>query len=149
MILTSVEMASLSRAMAIIHCKIAMPTRWLARGTHNMAAVGCDWSARSMGKVTDASHDAMAKTEAGPKFFLGGDSANSIFSRTDEDKDGVRQPLQPLVDAMQCCMGEFVVVSMQAGLFHFLKLSTQHATSNCNRGEADGSGGWTIEGPAV
>ena len=104
--MTSVEMVALSRVMAIVHCKIAMPMRWLAGNTHNMAAVGHDWSARSMDKAIDALHDAMVEVASDPKLFLDEEFMNTIFSKIDEDEEGAPRPLQPLVDAMEFHVGE-------------------------------------------
>ena len=81
-IITSMEMVALSRAMAIVHFKISMPMRWLAGSSHNMHAVGYDWSARSMGKAIDALHNAMVKIEADGKKFLDEDFMNNMFPRS-------------------------------------------------------------------
>jgi hypothetical protein len=62
-VLTSLEMVSLCRVMAILHFKVCMPMRWLAGNTHALGQTGYDWSARSMGKAIDALHDALMKIE--------------------------------------------------------------------------------------
>ena len=58
-ILTSMEMISLCREMVILHFKMCMPMRWLARNTHTIAQVGYNWSTRSMGKVIGVLYDVM------------------------------------------------------------------------------------------
>ena len=84
-VLTSMEMVALSRIMAIVHYKIAMPMRWLAGSTHNMYAVGYDWSARSIGKEIDALHDAMVEIEKDGKQFLDKTFMNAIFNKIHVD----------------------------------------------------------------
>ena len=100
-ILTSVEMVALTRVMAVIHYKIAMPMRWLAGNTHHMPAVGYDWSARSMGKAIDALHDSLVELAKDGNKFLDEDFINNIFLEIDEDNEGNKRPLEPLVEAMQ------------------------------------------------
>ena len=109
-ILTSVEMVALARVMAIIHYKIAMPMRWLAGNTHHMPAVGYNWSARSMGKAIDALHDALVELAKDGSKFLDEDFMNNIFSEIDEDEEGNKRPLEPLVEAMEYYMGEDVIL---------------------------------------
>ena len=105
-VLTSVEMVALARVMAIIHYKIAMPMRWLSGNTHHMHAVGYDWSARSMGKAIDALHDALVELSEDGNLFLDEDFMNNIFSEIDEDDEGSKRPLAPLVEAMEYYMGK-------------------------------------------
>ena len=50
-VLTSVEMISLTRAMSIVHLSICLPVRWLAANTHTLSAYA--WGVRSMGRVID------------------------------------------------------------------------------------------------
>ena len=105
-VLTSSEMVALSRVMAIVHFKIALPMRWLAGSTHIIGALGYDWSARSMGKAIDALHDALVKIEDNGELFLDEQFMTDIFSKIDEDEQGKRQPLEPLKEAMEYYMGE-------------------------------------------
>ena len=98
-------MVALSRVMAIVHFKITMPIRWLAGSSHNMHAVGYDWSARSMGKAIGALHDAMVQMEGDGKKFLDENFVNSIFSKIHVTDDGELEPLEPLVDYMKYYMG--------------------------------------------
>ena len=108
-ILTSVEMVALTRVMAVIHYKIAMPMRWLAGNTHHMPAVGYDWSARSMGKAIDALHDSLVELAKDGNKFLDEDFMNNIFSEIDEDNEGNKRPLEPLVEAMEYFMGKDII----------------------------------------
>ena len=105
-VLTSSEMVALSRVMAIVHFKIALPMRWLAGSTHIIGALGYDWSARSMGKAIDALHDALVRIEDNGELFLDEQFMTDIFSEIDEDEQGKRQPLKPLKEAMEYYMGE-------------------------------------------
>jgi len=74
--------------MAIFHYKIAMPMRWLAGNTHTLGAVGCNWSARSMGKAIDALHDAMTVIEKDGSKLLDETFMNKIFSKYTQARMG-------------------------------------------------------------
>ena len=100
-VLTSMEMISLCRVMAILHYKVCMPMRWLAGNTHTIGSVGYDWSARSMGKAIDALDEAMAEVEKDGSKFLDEDFMNNIFAKIYTDEEGNDVPLEPLVDAMR------------------------------------------------
>ena len=56
-VLTSMEMISLCRVVAILYFKVCMPMCWLARNTHLLVSVGYGWSVRSIGKAIDALHE--------------------------------------------------------------------------------------------
>ena len=55
-ILSSVEMISVSRFFSILHVSIYMPFRWLTGNTHKLVAHS--WGARLMGRAVDIIHDA-------------------------------------------------------------------------------------------
>ena len=99
--LTSLEMVSLCRVMAILHFKVCMPMRWLAGNTHALGQTGYDWSARSMGKAIDALHDALMKIESDGSLFLNEEFMNQFFSLIHEDGEGNPAPLEPLEEAMR------------------------------------------------
>ncbi len=52
-VLTSVEMVTLSHVLVILHFKVCMPLKWLAGNIHFIGQQGCDLSTRSMGKAID------------------------------------------------------------------------------------------------
>ena len=56
-VLSCMEMISMSRIFAIFHLCISMPMRWLAGNTHKLQT--SDWSIRSMGRVIDLLGKAM------------------------------------------------------------------------------------------
>ena len=105
-VLTSMEMIALCRVFAILHFCVCMPMRWLAGNTHNLGAMGYDWSTRSMGKAIDALHDAMVEIEEDGSKFLDEEFMNDIFSKISEDADGNSAPLKPLEEYMDFMFGK-------------------------------------------
>jgi hypothetical protein len=58
------EMVALSRLFSILHFSVCMPMRFLAGQTHNIGALGYDWSPLSMGKAIDAIENALTKIQS-------------------------------------------------------------------------------------
>ena len=87
-VLTSMEMISLCRVMAILHYKICMPMRWLAGNTHKIGSAGYNWSARSMRRPIDALHEAMLEVEKDGSNLLDEDFMNDIFAKIYTDEQG-------------------------------------------------------------
>ena len=82
-VFTSMEMVSLWRVMvmASAHYTICMPMRCLAGNAHHINTVGYDWSAQSMGKATDALHDAMVEIETDSSKLLDETFMNTFLSK--------------------------------------------------------------------
>ena len=81
-VLTSLEMVSLCRVMAILHFKVCMSMHWLAGNTHALGQTGYDWSSQSIGKAIDALHDALMKMEIDGSLFLNEEFMSNIFIET-------------------------------------------------------------------
>ena len=100
-VLTSLELVSLCRVMAILHFKICMPLRWLAGNTHLLGQMGYDWSSQSMGKAIDALESTLVDIECNGELYLNEDYMSKIFDNIYTDSNGNSAPLKPLQDAMK------------------------------------------------
>jgi len=103
MVLTSVEMVALSRLFSILHFSVCMPMRFLAGQTHNIGALGYDWSPLSMGKAIDAIENAMTKIQSDGSKFLEEDFMSAIFTKINDNG-----PLEPLSEFMTYMFGKCV-----------------------------------------
>jgi hypothetical protein len=101
MVLTSMEMVSLSRLFSILHFTICMPMRFLAGQTHIIGSLGYDWSPKLMGKAIDAIEDAMMTIESDGSQFLDEAFMSSIFCKINDDG-----PLEPLSEFMTYMFGK-------------------------------------------
>jgi len=75
--------------------------RFLVGQTHNIGALGYDWSPLSMGKAIDTIENAMMKIQSDGSKFLEEDFMSSIFTKINNNG-----PLEPLSEFMTNTFGE-------------------------------------------
>jgi len=101
MVLTLMEMVALSRLFCILHFCVCISTRFLVGQTHNIGALGYDWSPLLMGNAIDAIENAMMKIQSDGSTFLEEDFMISIFTKINDNG-----PLAPLSEFMTYMFGE-------------------------------------------
>ena len=80
--------------------------RFLAGQTHNIGALGYDWSPLSMGKAIDAIENAITKIQSDGSKFLEEDFMSAIFTKINDNG-----PLEPLSEFMTYMFGKCVSFS--------------------------------------
>ena len=77
--------------------------RFLVGQTHNIGALGYDWSPLSMGNAIDAIKNAMTKIQSDGSTFLEEDFISPIFTKINDNG-----PLEPSSEFMTYMFGEYL-----------------------------------------